>query len=188
MNPLRDCLLRTHQTLRRHTRIFVRACYLRPNNASHVAVGRTMCQAGIKNARPSIAPSCKPQWGLTLIDPLRPYYPGSGRRSRSDGRKLSIPTTYRTLAGRRGESSTNVLAGLDTPFISAPSRQTPSPRNSWRTGHTGQVTECPTGWSTKICPTYGKFQHLRVIVSLNPLGRRKLLLPSDAWSQESLQN
>jgi len=36
-DPLRDCHLRTHQTLRGHTRIFVRAYYLGPNNASHVA-------------------------------------------------------------------------------------------------------------------------------------------------------
>jgi len=74
--------------LRGHTRIFERAYYLRPNNASHVAVARTMCHAGTKSARPSITPSPEPQWGLTLIEPLRPYYLGSGRRSRSDGGKL----------------------------------------------------------------------------------------------------
>ena len=42
----RDCNLRTHQTLRRHTKIFERGCYLRLNNVSHVAVGRTVCHAG----------------------------------------------------------------------------------------------------------------------------------------------
>jgi len=113
MNPLRDCHLRTHQILRRHTRIFARAYYPRPNSVSHVVVGRTTCHAGTKSARPSIAPSPEPQWGLTLIEPLRPYYLGSGRRSRSDGRKLSIPSTSRTLAARRGEPSTNILTGLD---------------------------------------------------------------------------
>jgi len=46
----------------------------------------------------------------------------------------------------------------------------------------------PPGWSTRSFPTYGRFQHLRVIESLNPLGRRSLLLPSDAWSQESLRD
>ena len=70
------------------TRISARAYYLRPNNASHMAVGRTMCHAGTKSARPSIAPSPEPQWGLTLIEPLHTYYLGSDRKSRSDGRKL----------------------------------------------------------------------------------------------------
>ena len=37
------------------------------------------------------------------------------------------------------------------------------------------------------CPTYGRFQHLRVTISPSPSGRRSLLLPSDAWSQESLR-
>ena len=50
-----------------------------------------------------------PQWGVTLIDPPRPYYLDM-HRSRSDGRKLS---TSRTLAARRGEPSRNLLAGLD---------------------------------------------------------------------------
>ena len=86
MNPFRDCHLRTHQTLRGHTRIFVRAYFLQPKNVSRLATGRTMCHAGAKSARPSIAPLPEPQGGLTLIDPLRPYYLGSGR-SRSDGRK-----------------------------------------------------------------------------------------------------
>ena len=112
-----------------HTRIFARAYYLQTNNASHVAVGRTMCRAGEKSARHSISPSPEPQWGLTLIELLRPYYLDSGRRSRSDGRKWSISSNSRTLAVRRGEASTNTLAGPDAPFTSAPSWQTPSPRN-----------------------------------------------------------
>ena len=48
----------------------------------------TMCHAGTKSARPSVAPSPEPQWGLTLIEPLRRYYLGYNRRSRSGGRKL----------------------------------------------------------------------------------------------------
>jgi len=127
VNPLRDCHLRTHQTLRGHTRIFART-YLRPSNLSHVATGRTMCYAGTKSVRPSIAPLPEPQWGLTLIELLRPYYLGSGRRIWSDGRKLSIPSTSRTLAARRREPSTNLLDGLEAPFASALSRQTPSPQ------------------------------------------------------------
>jgi len=55
---------------------------------------------------------------LTLIEPLRPYSLGSGR-SRGDGRKLSIPSTSRTLAPWRGEPSTTLLPGLDDPFGSA---------------------------------------------------------------------
>ena len=98
----------------------MRTCYLRLNNASHAAIASTMCHAGTNSARPSIAPLSEPQWGLTLIEPLRPYYLGSGRRSRNDGRKLLILSTSRTLAARRGEQSTNLLAGLDTPFTSAP--------------------------------------------------------------------
>ena len=47
----RDCRLQTHQILRCHTRIFARACYLRLNNVSHVAVVRTMRHAGTKSAR-----------------------------------------------------------------------------------------------------------------------------------------
>ena len=61
-------------------------------------------------------------------------YIGSGKRSRSDGRKLSIPSTSRTLAERCVEPSTNLLAGLDAPFTSAPFRKIKSPRNSLRNG------------------------------------------------------
>ena len=121
VNPSRGCHLRTHQILRRHTRILARAYFLQLNNVSHVADGRAMCHAGTKSARPSIAPSSEPQWGLTLIELLRPYYLGYNRRSRSDGRKLLT---------RHGEQSTNLLAGLDAPLACAPSRQTPSPSNS----------------------------------------------------------
>ena len=60
-----------------------------------------MCHVETKSARPSIAPSSEPRWGLTLIEPLRPYYLGSGRISRRDGRNLSIPSTSRTLAASR---------------------------------------------------------------------------------------
>jgi len=177
MKPLRDCHLRTHQTLRGHTRIFARAYYLRPNNASHVAVGSTMCHAETKSARPFIAPSPEPQWGLTLIEPLRPYYLGSGRRSRSNGRQLSIPSTSRTLAARRGEK----LAGRSERSF----RQCPISANSIasqlvKNGAHRTGIASPPGWSTRSCTTYGRSQHVKVTASLNPLGRRSLLLPSDA--------
>jgi len=46
-HPKRDRHLWTQQTSKRHTRNFARACYLRLNNLSHVAVTRTTCYAGI---------------------------------------------------------------------------------------------------------------------------------------------
>jgi len=49
-----------------------RACSPRPNNVSRLAVERTMYHAGTTSARPSIAASSEPQWGLTLIEPLLP--------------------------------------------------------------------------------------------------------------------
>jgi len=56
---------------------------------------------------PFIAPSSKPQWGLTLTEPPSFYFYRSTIRSRSDGKKLSIPSTSRTPAARRGATSTN---------------------------------------------------------------------------------
>jgi len=180
VNPSRDCHLRTHQILRGHTRISARAYFLRLNNVSHVAAGRTMCHVGTKIARPSIAPLSEPQWGLPLTEPPRPYSLDYDRRSRSDGRKLSTPSISRTPAARHGEPSTNLLAGLDAPAACAPSRKIPSTRSWRRTGHTRLATESPPGSSTNSCPTYGRFQHLKITVSRNPSGRKSLLLPSDA--------
>jgi len=54
--------------------------------------------------------------------------------------------------------------------------------------HTRLAAASPPGLSTSSCPTYERFQHLRVAASLTPLGRSSLLLPSDAWSQESLRD
>jgi len=78
--------------------------------------------AGTKSARPSIAPLSEPQWGLPLTEPPRPFSLNYNRRNRSVGRKLSTPSTSRTLAARHGEQSTNLLAGLDAPPACAPSR------------------------------------------------------------------
>ena len=116
MIPSRDCHLR-------HTRISARAYFLRLNNVSHVAAGRTMCHAGTKSTRPSITPLSEPQWGLPLTEPPRPNSLDYNRRSRSAGRKLSTPSTSRTPAARLGEQSTNLLAGLDAPSACAPSWQ-----------------------------------------------------------------
>jgi len=136
-----------------------------------------MCHAGTKSARTSIAPLSEPQWELPLTEPPRPYSLNYKKRSRSDGRKLSTPSTSRTPAARRGEPLTNLLTGLDTPPACDPSRQFPSPRNWRRMGHTRLATASPSGSSTRSCPTYGRFQHLRVTVSLNFSGWKSLLLP-----------
>jgi len=183
MNPLRDCHLRTHQILRGHTRIFARAYFLRPNNVSHVAAGRTMCHAGTKSARPSIAPLPEPSgdWQSRFV-PTISAREEAGAMEAVNSIDLSHSSRkawriFNKLTGRSGYS-----------FTSAPSRQTPSSRNLWRTGHTRPWIANPPGWSARNCPTYGKSQHLRVTVSLNPLRRRTLLLPSDAWSQESLRD
>jgi len=85
----------TQQTSRRHTKNFARAYYPRPNNVSHMGVARTMCHAETKSGRPSITPSREPRWGLTLIEPLCPYFRESNRRSRSDGRSCQF---HRLLA------------------------------------------------------------------------------------------
>jgi len=108
MNPLRDCHLRTHQTLREHTRIFARAYYLRPNNASHLAVRRTMCHAGTKSARPSVAPLFEPQWGLTLIEPPRPYYLGQKKQER---REEAVNSTDFSHSSRKAWRTINKLTG-----------------------------------------------------------------------------
>jgi len=55
-------------------------------------------------------------------------------------------------------------------------------------GTHGTGAASPRGTSTSSCPTYGKSKHLNVTVSLIPLGRSTLLLPSGAWSQESLRD
>jgi len=171
---------------RGHTRIFARAYFLRLNNVSHVAVRRTTCHAGTKSVKSHIAPSSKPQWGLPLTEPYRPYSLDNNRRS--DVRKLSTPSTSCTLATRSGVQSTNLLAGLGAPLTCAPSWQIQSLRNLWRTGHTRLAAASPPGSSTNICLTYGRFQHLRVTASPNPSGQKSLLLPSDAWSRESLRD
>ena len=131
-----------------------------------------MCHAGTKSAKPFTTHSSEPHRGLTPIELLCPYFLGSNRRSRSDGKKLSISSTSCTPAVRRGAQSTNLLAGLDTPLACAPSRQTPSPRNSLRTGHNRVGAGNPPGLSTSSCPTYGKSEHLGKRVSLALSGQR----------------
>jgi len=62
------------------------------NNVSHVAFARTMCHVGTKSARPLSLLSPSPS-GDSLTKPRRLYFHGSIRRGRSDGKKLSIPST-----------------------------------------------------------------------------------------------
>jgi len=168
MNPLRDCHLRTHQILRGHTRIFARAYYLRSNNASHVVVGRTIYHAGTKSARPSIVPTPEPHRGLSLIEPLRLYYLGSGRRSRSDGRKLSIPSTSRTQPqGVENHQQTYwqvwTLLPPVPPLGNLHRLTTREERGTQFPGITS-----PRDWSTRSCSTNGRFHHLRLTVFSDP--------------------
>ena len=105
-----------------------------------------MCQCGLRRNSPFLRRSSR---GAAEDDPRpsKPYF--------------SYWQVWMLLTGRSGRSS-----------HLCPSRQTPSPRNSWRTSHTGPGIASPTGSSTRSCPTNGRFQHLRVTVSLNPLGFR----------------
>jgi len=70
----------------------------------------SMCHVRTKSTTPFIAPSSEFQRGLTLIEPVRPYFLGSNRRSRSSGKKLSISSTSRTPPARRG-NAINKLTG-----------------------------------------------------------------------------
>jgi len=96
-----------------------------------MAVARTMCHVGgTKNARPFVAPfSSKPQFGMTLLELLCPYFRGLNRRGWSNGKKLSIPSTSSTPATRRGAPSINSEAGLYARLVCALPHQTPSPEN-----------------------------------------------------------
>jgi len=124
MNPLRDCHLWTHQTLRGHTRIFARAYYLWPNNVSHMAVERTMCHAGTKSVRPSIAPSPEPQWGLTLIEPLAQLSRlGQKKQKRWEEAVYSIDFSH---SSRKAWRNINKLTGMSRSSF----RQCPVSANS----------------------------------------------------------
>ena len=95
-------------------------------------------------------------------------------------KKLSIPSTSRTLAARHGASSTNLLVGLDAPLTCAPSHQTPPPHSLWRAGHTRLGAASPPGSSIRRCPPYGRFQNLKETVetvSLALSGQRSLQTP-----------
>jgi len=153
--------------------------FISEHGASHHVWARAPHQLN-PPLRPSIATSSEPQCGLTLIEPLRPYSLDLNRRSRSNRKKLLIPSTSRTLAARCGAPSTNLLEGLDAPLACAPAQETPSPRNSSRTGYTELGAKSPPGLSTRRWSTNGRLQHLTVTVSQNSLGRRSLMLPSDA--------
>ena len=126
-----------------------------------------------------IVPSWEPQWRLTLTESLHPHFHGRSRRGRSDGKKLSISSTSRTLIGRLGAPSINVLTRSDTPPVCAPFQQTPSPHNVWRTEHTKLGATSPPCSSTSSCSTYGRSQYLKETVFL-ATSRRQILLPTPA--------
>jgi len=102
----------------------------------------------------------------------------------SDGRKLSTPSTSRTLPARRGAPSTNSLAGLDAPFACARSRKSPWPRNLCNTGNIRSGTTSPPGSSTRSCSTYGRSQHLIVTVSRTLYATLRRLRPGNSLGSE----
>ena len=134
-----------------------------------------------------IVPSWEPQWRLTLTESLHPHFHGRSRRGRSDGKKLSISSTSRTLIGRLGAPSINVLTRSDTPPVCAPFQQTPSPHNVWRTEHTKLGATSPPCSSTSSCSTYGRSQYLKETVFLATSRQQILLPPPSTWRQEYLQ-
>jgi len=142
-------------------------------------LGRTMCHAGTKSARSYIAPLPEPQWGLTLIEPLRPYYLGSGRRSRSDWKKQFIPSTSRTLATRRRRTMNKLTGRSGCSFhqcpVSANSIASQLVKNGARKTRDRKYTRLVN----KELSDLWKIATPEGTVSLNPLGRRSLLLPSD---------
>ena len=94
-----------------------------------------LCHAGIKSARPFIAPSFEPQWGLTQLEPLRPTISAGTETERWEEAVSSIDFSH---SSRKAWRTINITAGIGAPLACALSRQSPSPRSSWRTGHRGR--------------------------------------------------
>ena len=140
---------------------------------------------GTKSINPFITPSSEPQWGFTMIERFVPNFPDRTEEAGSDGRNLSIPSISRTPAARRGAPSINLLASKDACLASTPSRQTPSPRNSWRTGQTKLGAEHPPG--SPIMELSDLSQHPKDTVYLTLTGQKSLMPPSRAWCQENLR-
>jgi len=76
-------------------------------------------------------------------------------------------------SSRRVWRSINKLTGRSGRSFRQYTWQIPSPRNSWRTGHTRTGIVSPPGWPTRSCSTYGRLQHLRATVSTAALRRLK---------------
>ena len=79
------------------------------------------------------------------------------RRSRRDRTQEeavnSIDFPHSSCKTWRTINKLTLLAVLDAPLACAPSQQTPLPRYSWRTRHTGPGAASPPGSSTSNCPT-----------------------------------
>jgi len=126
MNPLRDCHLRTHQALRGYTRLFARAYFLQANNASHVAVGRTMCHAATKSARLSIAPSPETPVGTDSVRAASSLLSRLGQKKQERREEAVNSIDFSHSSRKAWRTINNLLAGLDAPFTSAPSLPTPT--------------------------------------------------------------
>ena len=169
MNPLRDCHLWTHQTSRGHTKVFAWAWY-NSQTMCPTWPSEELCAMFGRECETLYCSFIRAPVGTDSDRATTSLHFRLGQKNRSDGRKLSIPLTSCTLAARRGAPSTNLLADLDTPLSCASSRQTPSPRNLWRTRQIGPGLESLPGLSTRSCPTCRRSQHLWVIVLLKLLG------------------
>jgi len=165
---------------------FARAYYLQLNKVSHMALARTMCHAGLKSARPFIAPSLSPskdwlrqsrfvptvlsgieqknqEWWEEAVDSID--FSHSSRKAWS---------TFNIFTGRSGRSSR--LCSVSANFIASQLVKSG--------GHTRLGAVSPLSPSTSSCPTYGRSQHLRETVSLALSGQRSFLWPSGAWGQK----
>jgi len=148
-NPLRDCHLRTKQTLRKHATNYCESLLF--------AAKQCIPRGRRKNCVPCWDKVCETLHRFFLKAPVgtdsdriaSSYFHGSTINHRSDGRKLSISLTSRTPAARRAASSINSLADLDTPLACAPCQQIPSPHNLWRMGHTRPRAASPPGSPNK---------------------------------------
>jgi len=97
--------------------------------------------------------------GLTLAEPPRPDFHGSTRRGRSDGNKLSIPSSSRN---RKAWSTINILCNCSRPS----SHLCPVSANSIashlvKNGHTRRGAASQQGSSTRRFSTYGRFENPR---------------------------
>ena len=107
-----------------------------------------------------IAPSSEPQWGLNRTEPLRPYFHGSIKRGRSDGKKLTTPSTSCTPVARREASS---ITHWQIWTLLSPVRHLSNLHRLTTREERGTQEEEPRVHQAYLSsyPIYGKSQHMR---------------------------